>query len=98
MNDHNYYVYILTTDNNKVMYIGVTNDLMRRVYEHQNKLIKGFTRRYNIQKLVYFEQGTDITAVIAREKQLKGWLRAKKNVLVESLNPEWRDLSVELFY
>lgn len=96
MKDHNYYVYILTTDNNKVMYIGVTNDLERRVYEHKNKIIKGFTQRYNIQKLVYSEHYPDINAAIAREKQLKGWLRVKKNTLVETLNPEWRDLGAGL--
>ncbi len=98
MSEHNYCVYILTTDNNKVMYVGVTNDLMRRIYEHKNKLIKGFTRHYNIQKLVYFEHSPDINAAIAREKQLKGWRRAKKNALVETVNPEWRDLSIGLFY
>ncbi len=95
MKNHNYYVYILTTENNKVMYSGVTNDLARRLYEHHNKLIKGFTQRYNIQKLVYFEHCTDINAAIAREKQLKGWLRDKKNALVETLNPVWRDLSAD---
>ena len=87
-----YFVYVLTNWNNKVMYIGVTNDLQRRMYEHKNELVDGFTREYHIHKLVYFEHATDIRAAIAREKQLKGWLRAKKNALVETMNPQWKDL------
>ena len=90
-----YYVYILTNWNNRVMYIGVTNHLERRVFEHKNKLIDGFTKKYNVNKLVYFEQTSDVKAAIEREKQLKGLLRAKKNALVEKVNPEWRDLSME---
>ncbi len=93
----NYYVYILTNWNNNVMYIGVTNDLERRIFEHKNKLAKGFTERYNVHKLVYFEQTPDVRAAIQREKQLKGWLRKRKNELVETVNPEWKDLSEELF-
>ena len=77
------------------MYIGVTNHLERRVFEHKNKLIDGFTKKYNVNKLVYFEQTSDVKAAIEREKQLKGLLRAKKNALVEKVNPEWRDLSME---
>ena len=92
MND--YYVYILTNHNNNVMYVGVTNDLVRRVQEHKSELIEGFTKRYHVHKLVYYEQCTDINAAIAREKQLKGWKRDKKNALVESVNPDWKDLSV----
>ena len=88
-----YYVYILCNWNNKVMYIGVTNNLERRIYEHKNKLIEGFTSKYNINKLVYFEETSDIKAAIAREKQLKGLKRDKKNELVEAMNPEWIDLS-----
>ena len=88
-----YYVYILTNWNNRVMYIGVTNDLERRIYEHKNKIIEGFTKKYNVNKLVYYEQTTDVEAAIEREKQLKGWKREKKNNLVETINPEWRDLS-----
>ena len=88
-----YYVYILCNWNNKVLYIGVTNNLERRVYEHKNKLIEGFTSKYNINKLVYFEDASDIKAAIAREKQLKGWNREKKNNLIETMNPEWKDLS-----
>lgn len=93
---HNYYVYILTNWNDKVMYIGVTNDLQRRIFEHANGIIDGFTKRYNVHKLVYYEHTTDIEAAIAREKQLKGWTRAKKNALVETMNPSWKDLSQNL--
>ncbi len=89
-----YYVYILTNWNNKVMYIGVTNNLQRRLWEHQNMLVEGFTKRYNVHKLVYFEQTTDIQIALSREKELKKWRREKKNDLVESENPEWKDLSL----
>ena len=95
MRDYNYYVYIVTNPNNSVMYIGVTNNLERRLYEHKNKLIDGFTKRYNICKLVYFEHTTDVYSAITREKQLKGWKRSRKNALVETMNPEWKDLSEE---
>ncbi|MBO1926340.1 GIY-YIG nuclease family protein [Thiomicrorhabdus sp. 6S2-11] len=88
-----YYVYILTTENNKVMYVGVTNNLQRRLFEHKNHLVEGFTKKYNVTKLVYFEETFDVKAAIAREKQFKGWRREKKNQLVESINPNW----VELF-
>ena len=88
-----YYVYILTNWNNRVMYIGMTNDLERRLYEHKNSLVDGFTKKYHVHKLVYYEQTTDVHAAIAREKQLKGLLRAKKNAIVETMNPEWKDLS-----
>ncbi|GMQ84212.1 MAG: GIY-YIG nuclease family protein [Gammaproteobacteria bacterium] len=97
MSEKSYYVYLLTTWNNKVLYIGVTNNLRRRLYEHRNKQIDGFTKKYNVHKLVYFEETNNIRVAIEREKQIKGWLRVKKNQLVESLNPEWRDLSQELF-
>ncbi len=90
-----YYVYILTNWNNRVMYVGVTNNLERRIYEHKNKVLDGFTKKYNVDKLVYFEQTSDIRAAIEREKQIKGWLREKKNALVETVNPEWKDLSLE---
>ncbi len=92
-----YYVYILSNWNNKVIYIGVTNNLERRLYEHKNKLIDGFTKTYNINKLVYFEDTPDVEAAIEREKQLKKWRREKKNFLIESLNPEWKDLSVDWY-
>ena len=88
----NYYVYILTNWNNKVMYIGVTNDLARRVYEHRNKMVDGFTKKYNVSKLVYFEQTTDAYSAISREKQLKKWSRQKKNNLVETANPTWEEI------
>ena len=87
-----YYVYILTNKTHSVLYIGVTNDLKRRVYEHRNKLIQGFTKRYNVDKLVYYEAGEDIVEAISREKQLKDGPRLKKIKLIESMNSEWRDL------
>ncbi len=87
-----YYVYLMTNWNNKVMYLGVTNDLERRVYEHKNKLHKGFTEKYNINKLVYFEETSDVTVAITREKEIKKWRREKKNALVERVNPDWKDL------
>lgn len=89
-----YYVYILTNWNNRVMYIGVTNDLTRRIYEHKHKLFKGFTSKYNVDKLVYFEITTDVYTALCREKQLKGWKRSRKNKLVESINPEWQELKI----
>ena len=87
-----YSVYIMTNWNGKVMYIGMTNDLERRVNDHKHGLIKGFTEKYNINTLVYFENTNDAHAALAREKQLRGWTRRKKNELVESVNPEWHDL------
>jgi putative endonuclease len=90
-----FYVYILTNKNNKVMYVGMTNNLTRRLYEHKNKLIAGFSKKYNTNKLVYFEQTNDVNSAITREKEIKGWRREKKNRLVESLNAEWKDLSEE---
>jgi putative endonuclease len=89
-----YFVYIMT-NHSKTLYTGVTNNLMRRVYEHKQKLIPGFTKKYNITKLVYYEVFGDIKQAIAREKQIKGWLREKKIKLIESLNPNWRELSTE---
>ena len=90
----NYYVYIITNCKNTVLYIGVTNNLERRVYEHKNKLIEGFSKRYNLNKLVYFEYLQDIIVAIEREKQLKGWIRSKKISLIESVNPNWNDLAI----
>ena len=88
-----YYVYILTNEIGNVMYVGVTNDLIRRVYEHKNHLDKGsFTARYNVTKLVYFEETSDVEAAIEREKQIKGWNRKRKNKLVETKNVNWIDL------
>jgi len=93
MKNHNYFVYILTNWNDKVMYVGVTNNLERRIYEHKNKLCDGFTRKYNVTKLVYFEQTSDVNAAIQREKEIKKWRREKKNNLVVTSNPKWVDLS-----
>ena len=92
----NYYVYILTNWNNTVMYVGVTNNIRRRLYEHRNKLIKGFTEKYNLHKLVYIEETSDALAAITREKQLKKWRREKKNRLVMTINPEWNDLAGDI--
>jgi putative endonuclease len=89
-----YYVYIMT-NRSRTLYTGVTNDLMRRVYEHKNKLIKGFTSKYNIKYLVYYETTSSIYSAIEPEKQIKGWLRRKKIALIDSMNPEWKDLSEE---
>ena len=91
---HEYYVYILASKSG-VLYIGVTNDLGRRIFEHRAKLTAGFTSKYNVVRLVYFEAFGDIRDAIAREKQLKGWRRAKKIPLIEGMNPKWRDLSEE---
>ena len=88
-----YCVYILANWNDSVLYIGVTSNLNRRLYEHRNGLADGFTRKYNVHKLVYFEQTNDVYSAISREKQLKNWNRAKKNALISSMNPHWVDLS-----
>jgi putative endonuclease len=77
------------------MYLGVTNDLVRRIYEHKNKLVKGFTEKYNVNKLVYFEESGDVRSALTREKEIKKWRREKKNALVISINPEWKDLAEE---
>jgi putative endonuclease len=87
-----YFVYILTNDRNTVLYTGVTNSLARRIGEHRAGL-SSFTRRYNVHKLVYFEEFQDINDAIAREKQIKGGSRRKKVALIYSMNPDWRDLS-----
>ena len=88
-----YYVYILTNKSNEVLYIGVTNNLVRRLCEHQNEQIEGFTKRYHLHKLVFFEEFSDINDAIACEKRLKCWTRSKKNALIESKNPNWDDWS-----
>jgi putative endonuclease len=87
-----YYVYIMSSYRG-TLYTGVTNDLTRRVYEHREKLKEGFTKRYNISKLVFYESTSDVNSAITREKQIKGWLRSKKIALVESMNPYWEDLA-----
>jgi len=89
-----YYVYILSNWNNKVVYTGVTNNLERRMYEHKNKLIEGFSKKYNLTKLVYFEQFTNVNDAISREKEIKNWRREKKNALIETINISWKDLSI----
>jgi putative endonuclease len=91
-----YYVYILTNKAGTVLYTGVTNDLQRRVYEHKEKFVEGFTKRYNVTLLVYYEIFDDPTNAIAREKQIKGGSRQKKLDLIKALNPHWNDLYYEL--
>jgi putative endonuclease len=88
-----YYVYILTNKTNKVLYIGVINNLVRRIFEHKNKLVEGFTKKYNLSKLVYYEVTNDIYSALEREKQLKNWHRDWKINLINSFNPVWADLS-----
>ena len=91
--DRCYYIYILTNARHTVLYTGVTNDLQRRVWEHKNKLGSAFTKRYNVDQLVYYESGDDINVAIGREKQIKAGSRQKKIDLINSLNPEWKDLA-----
>jgi len=93
---HEYYVYILANKPRGTIYIGVTNDLIRRVHEHRNGLVDGFTKRYGVHSLVHYEQCTDVSVAIWREKRLKKWKRAWKIRLIESENPDWRDLYVGL--
>ena len=90
--ERQYYVYILTNKNNTVLYVGVTNDLVRRVFEHKNKLSDGFTKKYNVDKLVYYEVCSNSLSAIEREKQIKAGSRKKKIILIESMNVEWVDL------
>ena len=92
--EHQYWVYI-ATNGSKTLYTGVTNDLQRRMYEHTNSLMPGFTSKYRIDRLVYFEATSDVRAAIAREKQIKGWRRERKVALIEAANPKWSDLSRE---
>ena len=87
-----YYVYIMTNKQNTVLYTGVTNNLIRRIYEHKEKLVKGFTEKYNVTKLVYYEVFGDVEQAILREKQIKGGSRSKKLALVNGFNAEWKDL------
>jgi len=90
-----YYVYVLTNSNHNVLYTGVTNDLGRRCYEHKKKKVKGFTQRYNVDKLIYFEIFDFIDQAIAREKQIKGYSRTKKNALIQKFNKEWIELYID---
>jgi len=87
-----YYVYILTNANHTVLYTGVTNDLTRRVFEHKKKLVPGFTSKYNVEKLIYFEKFDYVELAIGREKQIKGYSRIKKQELINLFNPQWVDL------
>ena len=93
MSTGTYWVYILANEYNTVLYVGVTNDLARRVHEHRSGLIEGFTQKYKVHKLVYCESGHDVKSAIAREKQLKHWSRSKKDQLISQMNPGWKDLS-----
>lgn len=96
MREYQYFVYILTNWNNRVMYVGMTNNLVRRLHEHRTHAVKGFTEKYNVHKLVYFEETADVHAAMAREKEIKKWRREKKNALVIQANPDWRDLGHDL--
>jgi putative endonuclease len=96
MREHQYFVYILTNWNNRVMYVGMTNNLARRLHEHRTHAVKGFTEKYNVHKLVYFEETTDVHSAMAREREIKKWRREKKNALVIQANLEWLDLGNEL--
>lgn len=93
LNRKTYYVYIMTNPGDTVLYTGMTSDLARRVTGHQLKTVEGFTKQYNVTKLIYFERFTQVREALRREKQIKGWLRAKKIALVEKANPDWADLS-----
>jgi len=93
--NNQYFVYILTNKSNKVLYIGVTNNLERRMYEHKNKLVEGFSKKYNLNKLIYYEITNDVNSAINREKQLKNWHKDWKINLINQFNPEWKDLSEE---
>jgi putative endonuclease len=93
--EEQYYVYI-TASISKVLYVGVTGDLVRRIWEHKEKLVSGFTERYNVNRLVYYEVSENALAAIAREKQIKGYRREKKLALIEAMNPEWKDLYLDL--
>jgi len=94
--EQQFYVYIMSNKNDTVLYTGVTNGLRRRVYEHKEKVIEGFTKKYNITKLVHYEILRDAETAIAREKQIKGGSRRKKEELIKGLNPQWKDLYEEL--
>ena len=94
--DHEYFVYILAS-RSRVLYVGVTNDLRRRVWEHRNGVVEGFTKRYHVHRLVWFESGNYVVSAIEREKQIKGWRREKKVALIEELNPTWEDLAKDWF-
>ena len=92
----NYYVYILASKRNGTLYIGVTSDLAKRIYEHKHRLIKGFTKKYNVDRLVYYETTEDVESAILREKRLKKWKRQWKVELIEQKNPNWNDLYYDI--
>lgn len=92
MNKKYYYIYIMTNKSNTVLYTGITGDIKKRIYEHKNKVVEGFTKKYNVDKLVYYEIFDDPYNAISREKQIKGWVRKKKVDLINSFNPTWEDL------
>jgi putative endonuclease len=94
--DKTYFVYMMTNKNNSVLYTGVTNNLARRVFEHKEKLLEGFTKRYNCSKIVWYEQYQDSLNAISRERQIKGGSRKKKEDLINKMNPKWRDLYEEI--
>ena len=96
MRDHNYFIYIVTNKNKTVLYLGVTNDLQRRVYEHENGLMSGFSKKYNCHFLIYYEHFQDINNAIYREKEIKKWRREKKEKLINEFNPDWRFLNNEI--
>jgi len=96
MDEKSYCVYILTNKRDKVLYTGITSDLKKRVYEHKTKIVEGFTQKYNVNKLVYYEMYKDVKEAIAREKQIKAGSRKKKVDMINAFNPEWRDLYEEL--
>lgn len=91
--EKSYFVYLVTNWKNTALYTGVTSDLERRIYEHKNALLDGFTKKYNCKKLVYYECFPNPEFAIKREKEIKGWIRKKKNVLIDKVNPEWIDLA-----
>jgi len=88
----NYYVYIMTSPSG-TLYTGMTSNLVRRVYEHKQRLVDGFTKKYNVTRLAYYEQTSDVQTALAREKEMKKWRRSKKIALIKSINPKWQDLS-----
>ena len=92
----NAFVYIITNTNNTTLYIGVTSNLIKRIYEHKNKMVEGFSKRYNLSKLVYYEITDNILSAISREKQLKAGSRKKKCELINKMNPDWKDLYAEI--
>ncbi len=91
-----FYVYILASEKNGTLYVGITSNLIKRIYEHKNNIVKGFTEKYKVHKLVYYEECSDIYEAIQREKQLKRWYRKWKIELIENFNPEWEDLYYKL--